>query len=92
MRGTLAVPDGWQEAGGEGSGDGDAEDEDEEDGGGVFAPKSFANRASLYTQIPMFTAVVVMNLAVPGKTVEKDLLRSVDVTVSIALAVRYVDV
>jgi hypothetical protein len=56
------------------------------------APKILANRASLYTHIPIFTAVVVRNLAVPGKTVSKGLSRSVEVRVSIALAVRYVEV
>jgi hypothetical protein len=34
-------------------------------------PKIFANRASLYTQIDIFTVVVARNLAVPGVTVEK---------------------
>lgn len=61
-------------------------DEEEE------APNSFANTASLYTHIPMFTLVVAKNLAVPGKTVEKGLSRSVDVIVSIVFAVRYVPV
>lgn len=57
-------------------------------GGEGFAPKMRANRASLYTQIPMFTAVVVRNLAVPGKTVEKGLSRTVEVKVSMVFAVR----
>ena len=38
--------------------------------GGGDAPKIFAKRASLYTQMAMFTAVVVMNLTGPGVTVE----------------------
>lgn len=38
--------------------------------GGGEAPKIFAKRASLYTQMAMLTAVVVMNLAGPGVTVE----------------------
>lgn len=56
----------------------------------VDGPNSFAKRASLYTQMDMLTVVVVRNFAVPGVTVEKGWLRSVDVTVSIALAVKYV--
>lgn len=40
--------------------------------GGGDAPKSFANLASLYTQIAIFTLVVETNLAVPGVTFEKD--------------------
>lgn len=55
---------------------------------GDEAPKIFANRASLYTQMAMFTLVVVRNLAVPGVTVEKGWFRTVEVTVSMALAVR----
>ncbi len=38
--------------------------------GGGEAPKIFAKRASLYTQMAMLTAVVVMNLAGPAVTVE----------------------
>lgn len=38
----------------------------------------------------MFTLVVARNFAVPGNTVENGWLRSVDDTVSIVLAVRYV--
>lgn len=38
----------------------------------------------------IFTIVVVRNFAVPGVTVSNGWLRSVDVTVSIALAVKYV--
>jgi hypothetical protein len=55
-------------------------------------PNSFANRASLYTQMAIFTVVVVRNFAVPGVTVAKGWLRRVDVTVSMALAVKYVPV
>lgn len=40
----------------------------------------------------MFTAVVVMNLTVPGKTAEKGLSFNVEVIVSIAFAVKYVEV
>lgn len=53
-----------------------------------LGPKMRANRASLYTHIPIFTIVVVRNFAVPGKTVEKDLFLSVEETVSIVFAVR----
>lgn len=53
-------------------------------------PNNFANRASLYTQMDIFTVVVVRNFAVPGVTVAKGWLRSVDVTVSMVLAVKYV--
>ena len=88
----MAAPEGWQEAGVDA-------DVDLEAGWGVdvdpgvaagegFAPKMRANLASLYTQIPMFTAVVVRNLAVPGKTVEKGLSRTVEVKVSMVFAVR----
>lgn len=38
--------------------------------GGGEAPKIFAKRASLYTQMAMLTAVVEINLAGPGVTVE----------------------
>lgn len=38
--------------------------------GGGEAPKIFAKRASLYTQMAMLTAVVEMNLAGPAVTVE----------------------
>jgi hypothetical protein len=83
--GTLAAPDGWQDAGG----DVDCAGVDEGDDGGFDeAPKSRANLASLYTQIPMFTAVVARNLAVPANTVEKGWLRRVDETVSMAFAVK----
>lgn len=78
------MPAGWHDAGGDdrGSGaDGDA-------AGVGDAPKSRANRASLYTQMLMFTIVVVRNLAVSGKTAEKGLLRRVDETVSMTFAVR----
>lgn len=70
--------------------DDDEEDRDVDEEG--EAPNNFANTASLYTHIPMFTLVVARNLAVPGKTVEKGLSRSVDVIVSIVFAVRYVPV
>lgn len=63
--------------------------EEDEDCG---APKNLANRESLYTHRPMLTVVVVRNLAVPGNTVEKGLFFRVDETVSIVLAVRYVEV
>lgn len=56
--------------------------------GGGLAPNIRAKRASLYTQMAMFTVVVAINLAGPGVMVEKDWLRSVEVTVSIAFAVR----
>lgn len=69
----------------------DAEEDRDVDEEGE-APNNFANTASLYTHIPMFTLVVARNLAVPGKTVEKGLSRSVDVIVSIVFAVRYVPV
>lgn len=59
---------------------------DAEEGGD--APKSFANRASLYTQIAIFTLVVDTNLAGPAVTFEKGWSRMVDVTVSMTLAVR----
>lgn len=67
------------------------EDDEDEEGEGE-APNNFANTASLYTHIPMFTLVVAKNLAVPGKTVAKGLSRNVDVIVSIVFAVRYVPV
>lgn len=70
----------------------DVVDEGEDEEGEGEAPNSFANTASLYTHIPMFTLVVAKNLAVPGKTVAKGLSRNVDVIVSIVFAVRYVPV
>lgn len=51
-------------------------------------PKILANLASLYTQRAMLTVVVVRNLPMPGVTVENDWFRTVEVTVSIVLAVR----
>lgn len=59
--------------------------------GGGFAPKILAKRASLYTQIAMFTTVVEMNFAGPAVTVAKDWSRSVEEMVSMTFAVRYVE-
>lgn len=59
--------------------------------GGGFAPKILAKRASLYTQIAMFTTVVEMNFAGPAVTVENDWSRSVEEMVSMTFAVRYVE-
>lgn len=70
----------------------DVAEEDEDEEGEGEAPNNFANTASLYTHIPMFTLVVAKNLAVPGKTAAKGLSRNVDVIVSIVFAVRYVPV
>lgn len=56
--------------------------------GGGLAPNIFAKRASLYTQMAMFTAVVEMNLAGPAVTVENDWFRRVEDTVSRTFAVR----
>jgi hypothetical protein len=67
--------------------DGVAGDNEEGDGPDE-GPNIFANLASLYTHIDMFTAVVVTNFAVPGVTVENDWFRRVEVTVSMVLAVR----
>jgi hypothetical protein len=65
----------------------DGRDDDVGDGPDE-GPNIFANLASLYTHIDMFTAVVVTNFAVPGVTVENGWFRRVEVTVSIVLAVR----
>lgn len=70
----------------------DVVEEDEDEEGEGEAPNNFANTASLYTHIPMFTLVVAKNLAVPGKTAAKGLSRNVDIIVSIVFAVRYVPV
>lgn len=68
--GVFGVGTGWQE---KGCGLGGAADEDDdccEPEAGGDAPNIFAKRASLYTQMAMLTAVVEMNLAGPGVTVE----------------------
>jgi len=71
--------------------EGDIDDDvagDDEGDGPDKGPNIFANLASLYTHIDMFTAVVVTNFAVPGVTVGNDWFRRVVVTVSMVLAVR----
>lgn len=65
--GCFGVGTGWQE---KGCGLGDGPGGCFEPEGGGDAPNIFAKRASLYTQMAMLTAVVEMNFAGPGVTVE----------------------